>query len=167
MPFPPPISLSEDFEEFSQRQAAAPPFPFPGPAAEEPSESDPAYDMPELAYFEPIGPIDEIIIWRNRAVPVQLRLLDIFEERELTRQVDNIPGAEKLIVERQLRLALSIVSVDGNVVHFDDDPVKEQIEREDWVSRFAGSLLMELSKAYERAAAQPVIELGKLQADPK
>jgi hypothetical protein len=160
--------MSESVEDFERHSGGSgnSMFPDPGPATEEEFQNPLLMDR-EMAYFEPIGPITEHIVWGGKRIVVTFRLLDIDEERMLTEDIEHIPGAEKIFVERQYRLARALLSVDGKTISFDQNPQRDMFARETWIATLKGPLLLELSKAYERAAVQPVIELENFRRDPK
>jgi hypothetical protein len=164
MPVPPPLEMSQSIEEFERQNKPRGNFPNPGAAPEVPQ--DPFPEEP-LQYFESIGPVNETIVWNGVRIPVQFMLLDIAEEKSLIDAVADIPGPQQIVSERQARIAQALYSVNGKRVVFSSDYITDQIERVNWVERFKGPLLFVLSQAYERAFSQPLIELGKFQANPK
>lgn len=164
MATPPPLFLSQEYDPAIH----GPQSMDPGPKGEDsPDPELPSDSLGPMSFFEAIGPVKEHIWWLGKKVPVQFTLLDVWEERELTKDISAIPGPEGLIAERQLRMARSLYSVNTQRVFFSNDPVEEANEREGWAACFPGPLLFELSKAYERAANQPIAELLELQSDPK
>lgn len=158
MAAPPPLYLSQAYDPAQH-----------GPPPTAPAEPEPEGPAPfgPMDFFEPLGPVKEHVWWMGTRVPVEFILLDVWSERELAKDVAAIPGPEALIAERQLRMARSLYSIGGKRVGFSNDKVTEAMEREGWAACFPGPLLFELSKAYERAANQPILELLELQSDPK